>query len=129
MEFLGSILLIFGVGAGQAAGVGGGLIIIPILIQFFHQDPKKSVAVVFVIIFSASFGNLINFSKKKSPKGDPLIDYKLILISLPAVFVGSTYGVMVNKFVPEAFICLALIYFYIIYESMTKELLSTVICM
>ncbi|EGR29974.1 hypothetical protein IMG5_145230 [Ichthyophthirius multifiliis] len=93
IELIGSILLILGVGAGQAAGIGGGLIIIPIVIQFFGMDTKKSVAIVFVIIFSASFGNLIMFSKKKSERGDPLIDYKLILISLPAVFVGSTYGI------------------------------------
>lgn len=62
-ELLGSVVLILIVGVGQAAGVGGGLVIVPLLMTFFGYEAKKSIAMVFVSIFSASIVNLTSFMK------------------------------------------------------------------
>lgn len=93
----------------------------PILMSTFGFEAKKSIAVVFITIFSASILNLWQFSKQVAPKtGKPLIDYKIVLLSLPTIMVGSIFGVIFNKFLPQAVISILLYYFII--QSLTKTI-------
>ncbi|KAL4463774.1 hypothetical protein ABPG72_022828 [Tetrahymena utriculariae] len=117
-ELLGSILILVVVGIGQAAGIGGGLIVVPILMSFFGYETKKSIALVFITIFSASLGNLMSFMKQKHKDGGPIIDYRIVLLSLPTITVGSIYGVALNKFIPLIVLAIALTFF--ILQSLTK---------
>lgn len=68
--------------------------------SFFGYETKKSIALVFVTIFSASLGNLTSFMKQRAKDGGPLIDYKIVVLSLPTIMIGSIYGVALNKFLP-----------------------------
>lgn len=118
VELLGSVVILVVVGVGQAAGVGGGLIVVPVLMSFFGYETKKSIALVFVTIFSASLGNLMSYMKQKGKDGGPIIDYKIVVLSLPTIMIGSIYGVALNKFLPQAVISVMLIFF--ILQSLSK---------
>lgn len=72
----------------------------PLLMTFFYYGTKKSIAIVFITIVSASVVNLITFAKQKGTDGEPLINYKIVLLSLPTILCGSLFGVMFNKFLP-----------------------------
>ncbi|EAR82395.2 sulfite exporter TauE/SafE (macronuclear) [Tetrahymena thermophila SB210] len=117
-ELLGSVVILVVVGIGQAAGIGGGLIVVPVLMSFFGYETKKSIALVFITIFSASLGNLMSFMKQKSKDGGPVIDYRIVVLSLPTIMVGSIYGVALNKFIPQIVLAFALAFF--ILQSLTK---------
>ncbi|KAL4426426.1 hypothetical protein ABPG74_004443 [Tetrahymena malaccensis] len=117
-ELLGSVVILVVVGIGQAAGIGGGLIVVPVLMSFFGYETKKSIALVFITIFSASLGNLMSFMKQKHKDGGPVIDYKIVVLSLPTIMVGSIYGVALNKFIPQIVLAFALAFF--ILQSLTK---------
>jgi len=99
-ELIGSVLIMAVVGVGQAAGVGGGLVVVPLLMQFFSYESKKSIALVFVTIFSASLGNLSVYMRQRDNDGTPIIDYKIVIVSLPTIMIGSVYGVAFNKLLP-----------------------------
>ena len=105
------MLIIIVVGVGQSAGIGGGLIVIPVLMSCFNYDAKKSIALVFVTIFSASIANLYSFMQQKFKDRGPLIDYRIVTLSLPTIMAGSLYGVAFNKFLPMIAISLILVFF------------------
>lgn len=79
--------------------------------SFFHFAAKKSIALVFVTIFSASLGNLFSYMKQKGKDGNPIIDYKIVTLSLPTIMIGSVYGVAFNKFLPQIVIAFMLLFF------------------
>lgn len=108
-EIFGSLLIISILGFAQAAGVGGGTSIMPILIALFLYDTKKSVAIVIVLVFSGSLGNTIQHAHERTKTGVPVIDYRLILLTLPALVVGAVYGVAMNKLLPPLIVCLCLV--------------------
>lgn len=77
MEFLGFIFLLIFVSLTIAAGLGGGIIVIPILLIFFRFDAKKAVGISnFVILINAFLKYLIalRLNDPKKPK-KKLIDY------------------------------------------------------
>lgn len=119
---MGSLCILFVVGVGQAAGIGGGLVVVPLLMSFYNYDAKKSIAVVFITIFSAAFGNLISFMKMQYKDGGPLIDYRVVLLSVPTIMMGSIYGVQLNNFLPQIAISVMLVYF--ICKNLSKSYTS-----
>lgn len=90
----------------------------PLLMSFFNYEAKKSIALVFVTILSASFANLYTFMQQKFKDGGPLIDYRIVTLSLPTIMVGSIYGVAFNKFLPMIAISALLVFF--ILQSLLK---------
>lgn len=114
-EIFGCILIISILGFAQASGVGGGTSIMPILVALFLYDTKKSVAIVIILVFSGSLGNAIQLSRDRTPStsssalGVPVIDFRLILITLPSLIVGTIYGISINRFLPPLVVCLLLV--------------------
>ena len=51
-------------------------------------------ALVFIVIFCGSLGNLVVLINSKTDKGIPIIDYDLTLISLPSASAGAVLGVI-----------------------------------
>ncbi|KAL4492499.1 hypothetical protein ABPG72_005634 [Tetrahymena utriculariae] len=108
-EIFGSLVIITILGFGQAAGIGGGTSITPILLALFLYDTKKSVALVILLVFSSSLGNTIYISRERTHDGVPVIEYRLILVTLPTLIVGTVYGVAINKFLPSIAVCILLV--------------------
>jgi len=81
----------------------------PILLALFLYDTKKSVAIVIVLVFSGAVGNVVQLSRDITHEGVPAIDYRLILITLPSLIVGTVYGVAMNKLLPPILVCILLV--------------------
>jgi hypothetical protein len=61
------------------------------------------------LIFGGSVGNYLKLSKSKTKHGYPLIDYTLVLQTLPLLLAGAIFGVSFNNFLPDSFVCLLLV--------------------
>jgi len=55
---------------------------------------KESVHITYLFLFGASLATILtNFNKKNPNTGAPLMDYNLIMMTLPMVSSGSLIGV------------------------------------
>jgi uncharacterized membrane protein YfcA len=82
------------------AGLGAGGINIVILIIFFGLVPKQATIIVFACIFGASFGNMVN-QMRRTFNGQPVINYRFASITIPLMFTGTIFGVMLNEILPS----------------------------
>lgn len=89
------------------SGLGGGGIIIPSLIMIFNYLPKDATMVVFPCMLGTSLGNISNLLQD-SVDGNPLINYKIVFVSIPIIFTGAIIGVILNKIMPGVTICFIL---------------------
>lgn len=99
-EILGLLLMMFLAGISAIAGLGGGGPNIVILILFFNIIPKHATIVVFACIFGASCGNMIN-QMGRSLNGQPVVHYRFASLTIPLMFVGAIFGVMINQLLPS----------------------------
>jgi uncharacterized membrane protein (DUF373 family) len=103
MEFIGFIILGIMIALSNAAGIGGGGIIVPICIIFFQFNTKESVALSNFCIFCASLVRFImNYRDKHPQKEAKVIDYGIIMVMFPMVLFGSLVGVMINVMLPDS---------------------------
>ena len=118
-EISGSIILCVLIGLANAGGLGGGPILLPILIGLFHYSQKKSTKIIYVMLFGGSLANYLSVMRKRNSKtGGPLVNYDLILLTLPLLIPGAVLGVLFNKFFPELWLTIYLV--YILYDSFKK---------
>jgi uncharacterized membrane protein YfcA len=61
-EIFPTILLPFLVGFASVAGVGGGLVIVPITIGFFNFSSKEAIAISTALVFETALIRFIFFS-------------------------------------------------------------------
>jgi uncharacterized membrane protein YfcA len=125
LEFVGALVLCVTIALCNAAGIGGGGIIVTIGITFFVLSPKEAVAMSNVVIF---FGCLTRFIKNRNNK-HPLkdatsIDYGVVTCQLPLLMLGTFIGVQVNEFLPEmlVFILLFVTLVYLTYKAFVQAL-------
>jgi uncharacterized membrane protein YfcA len=88
-----------------AAGIGGGGIIVTVLMFFGHLSPHDAVpmskAIVFMGAVSSGFLNI----GKKFRGGDkiqeqPLIDWRIVKLTVPMALIGTLFGVLLNRETP-----------------------------
>jgi len=103
IEFAGLIVLVIAVAAGNAAGVGGGGIIVPICITLFVFTPQQAITLSNVTIFLSSIARYIFVIQSKHPLDPvkPVIDYSSGMICLPTVLLGTFFGVFLKKVFPS----------------------------
>jgi uncharacterized membrane protein YfcA len=109
-EFIGAIALAITISLCNAAGIGGGGIIMTIGISLFFFSPKEAVANSNIVIFFGCFTRYIrNFKNKHPLKDATCIDYGILTCQLPLVMLGTYIGVLINDVLPETvifiFIC------------------------
>ena len=93
------------------SGLGGGAIVIPMLMFFFKVEQREAIAISTFSIFAGSITRFLVTYKNRHPKKDsPCVDYSVISVMMPAVFVGSSAGVFFNTIMPPVvtMICLTL---------------------
>ena len=82
------------------AGLGGGGPNITLLIMFFGVLPKDATIMVFACVFGSASGNMIN-QMRRSLDGEPVVIYSYASIAIPLMFIGTLFGVLINKILPS----------------------------
>lgn len=121
MVALGCIVLFLSSALCSSAGVGGGTLNVPILINIFGFEYSTAV----VLSLSTLMGNylfqtLINLDKRHptSPT-KPLIYWDAVMILLPSELGGSNLGVIIEKIMPTTYLYIVALIVLIIAGAMT----------
>ena len=83
----------------SVGGIGGGIILIPIVIGFFKMTTKNSIAISSAIVFSAALVRFVCFSGyAKHPKypDETEINYSLVRAVFPIFMIGTYLGVTLS---------------------------------
>lgn len=98
MEFSGTVLMFILIALSNAGGLSGGGTNIPIMLIFFEMNMKEAVPISgFVAVVSTVFRFILNYNQKHPTHSDrSTINYEVIMITMPAVFLGSFIGVKIN---------------------------------
>ena len=102
------ILLAF----ASVAGVGGGVVVVPIVIGFYQMAAKEAIAISAVIVLESAVIRFFFFSAwKEHPeiKGRTEIDYSLVRMVYPLFMIGSYVGVILYILFSELWICILVI--------------------
>jgi uncharacterized membrane protein YfcA len=92
----------------NAAGVGGGGAVLPILLMYSF-NVNVSVALCNTFIFIGSFTRFIfEFNQSHPDKKAKVVDYNISILMLPSVMMGSFIGVQLNMITPQAVIMILL---------------------
>lgn len=90
------------------AGLGGGGPMLAILLVIYNYPPKKSTLLVYALILGATIGNVVN-QATTSFKGRTMVKYRYAFVAIPFQFMGSLFGVIINKYFPSLFVCLLIV--------------------
>ena len=88
--------------AGGLSGAGSN---IPIILIFFNLSMEQAVPLsAFVAVCATIFRFIINF-KQKHPNNPQrnVINYEVVSITMPFVFLGSFFGVIIGKLIGDLF--------------------------
>lgn len=89
----------------SAAGIGGGGIIVTVLMFFGRLSPYDAVPMSKAIVFlGAVSSGVLNYGKKfrnndRSPE-KPLIDWRIVKLTVPMALIGTLFGVLLNRETP-----------------------------
>jgi len=77
----------------QSAGIGGGAIINVLLIFGLGHNAKSSIPVTYIFLMGGGLASAVSTLKKSSETGERLLDYNLVMMTLPMMMSGAIYGV------------------------------------
>ena len=100
VQIVGLFVMLTVTGINAMAGLGGGGPSVILLIIFFSMVPKQATIVVFACIFGSSFGSMIH-QMRRSLNGQPVTNYAYASLTIPLIFVGAIFGVMINQLIPS----------------------------
>ena len=93
-----------------AAGVGGELILIPIVKVFFKFNSVNAIALSQICTMVSSLIRLSLTFKNRNPHRDaPEIEYDVAMIFLPSMFLGSNIGLVLSYIIPNVLSSMLLI--------------------
>ena len=97
IEIYGIFLVLIIMAATTATGVGGDIILIPIIKICFDFGSVESIALSQIWTSISSFIRILVTYKNRNPyRNSPEIDYNVSLIFLPALFLGSNIGIVLS---------------------------------
>ena len=123
IEVGGTLVLTVLMAMAVMAGIGGGGVIVPLLMVFYHLETKEAIAVSSFTILTGSVTRFIITWREKHPsKVAVCIDYGITNVMLPTVLVGSIAGVFFNLALPAVVIQLSLtvLLVYLTFNSVKK---------
>lgn len=109
-EGLCSVIVFFAAALAAAAGTGGGGMFVPLLTSLSGLKPEQAVPLSQAMILSGSIVNISVFLAQRHPKNPslPVIDYNCVVLLAPMLFLGVTFGVLVNQVSPQWLLLLLL---------------------
>lgn len=79
----------------KSAGIGGGPILNICLMLGMGYSAKDSMSIAYVFLMGGAFASIWKAKNKKNVKtGGPLIDFNLVMLTLPSSVSGSIFGVI-----------------------------------
>lgn len=111
-EIFPTIFLPVLLGIASVAGVGGGMVMVPITIAFFHFNSKEAIAISTAIVFETAILRFVFFSAwTKHPENENKteIDYNTVRVVYPLFLVGSYFGVIFYIILSELWIAIIII--------------------
>lgn len=99
METIGCFLMFVLIALSNAGGLSGAGSNIPIMLIFFQLEMYEAVPIsAFVAVTATVFRFILNF-KQKHPNNPErnCINYEIVQLTMPCVFLGSFLGVMLGK--------------------------------
>jgi uncharacterized membrane protein YfcA len=98
-------------GIASLAGLGGGVVFVPLMMAFFHFKTKDTVAMSLAIVFESGVIRTFLFSwwAKHPERPTTEIDFNTIRVVYPLFLVGSYFGVLTSIALPEIVLCVSLV--------------------
>ena len=128
-EIFPTIFLPLLLGIASVAGVGGGMVVVPIAIGLFHFNSKEAIAISTAIVCEGAIIRFVFFSAwtrhPEAPKKTE-IDYNTVRVVYPLFLVGSYLGVIFYIILSELYItvliivCLGTLSIQMIFKSRQK---------
>ena len=111
-SFIGAICVICALAAlTMPAGIGGGILFVPVLRLVGNMDQSGASALSQVLITGASIGSIIyQWSWQHRHKEEPLLAQPFfVVVMLPALLSGSLVGVYLNNLLPDVISLIVLV--------------------
>ena len=116
----GSILILIASGISNASGVGGGLLILPILYVVMRFYPNEAIPLSKVIIFFGSLAAFIQNIKLQRPgRNSKAFDYNIIILCSPNLLLGTALGITLYGIIPITLIIVLLGLLLVFYAYQT----------
>jgi uncharacterized membrane protein YfcA len=98
------ILVFLATGLSNAGGIGGGILLVPLLSLFAGFTLKNASANAQPLIFAASIANaIVNIPRRHVARDTPRIDWNLVACTVPFFLMGTTPGTFMNQAFPSYF--------------------------
>ena len=92
-------------GLFNAAGKGGGPILIALLVGTLNYETKFAIKITYAMLFGGSLGKTIIVSKLRDKvTKKPLIGYSIAMVLIPGILCGSILGRYLNTMSPSLII-------------------------
>jgi len=105
MESIGCVLMWMLIALSNAGGLSGAGSNIPIMLIFFSLDMSEAVPIsAFVAVCATVFRFILNFNQRHPKNPERVaINYEIVQLTMPCVFLGSFLGIMLGKAIgPDA---------------------------
>lgn len=110
IEIVGSVFLMILAGLANAGGIGGGALLSPILLIFFHYSANRAIMQVYGIVFGGAVGNFMNMVTQRDPNtGKPFLNYDLAIACMPLMVLSANLGVLLNRICAPIIIIIGLV--------------------
>jgi uncharacterized membrane protein YfcA len=98
------VLVFLATGLSNAGGIGGGILLVPLLSLFAGFTLKNASANAQPLIFGASIANaMVNVPRRHAARDTPRIDWNLVACTVPFFLMGTTPGTFMNQAFPSYF--------------------------
>jgi len=103
MESIGTFLMLGLIALSNAGGLSGAGSNIPIMLIFFDMDMSEAVPIsAFVAVCATLFRFVFNFKQRHPTRNERnAINYEIVQLTMPCVFMGSFVGVLLGKIIGE----------------------------
>lgn len=124
MEWFATALLAGFLMVSNAAGIGGGAIIVPILLLFKFEINVAVALTNVVTLVSSATRCALEFNERHPLKKAIIIDNNIVVLMLPCIMIGSFLGVQLNVIAPPIVIMLVLMTVLVIvsYKTTLKSI-------
>lgn len=123
-ELTGLFVMPLLLGLASVAGLGGGVVFVPLMMAFYHFKTKQVVATSLAVVFESGLIRTFGFSfwAQHPEKKGTEIDFNTVKVSYPLFLVGSYLGVLTSMILPDILLCvfLTVILIYLCLQSYFK---------
>ena len=110
-EAVGYAVIPFLLAIASIGGIGGGIILSPLLVGFYRFKTKEAIPITASLVFLAASIRFIFFSSRQPHPEKPnstVIDYTLVKTVFPTFLIGSYFGVLVSVSLGELILSILL---------------------